>query len=289
MQTLVHKLNARVVGKGDTAIVLSHGFGTDQSVWEPLLPALAARYGVLLYDLASAPTAHPDVFDLRRHGEMAGYADDLAMLMRWFGIDRCHFVGHSMSGMLGLVAGSACPERFQSLFLIGASARYVDEDGYRGGFSRADVLSMLDAIAADFHGWTSDFAPMVLGRAADDLAAQTFLGSLRRMRPDIALLTRKSVLFGDCREKLPLCGLPALVLQSRDDVAVPLEAAVYLVAHLPRARLELIDAEGHLPHLTDPALVQKALLAHLERCEGAGPPVAACAGSAGGHSAPASR
>jgi sigma-B regulation protein RsbQ len=109
------------------------------------------------------------------------------------------------------------------------------------------------------------------------------------MRPDIALLTLKSVLFGDCRQKLPLCGLPALVLQSRDDVAVPLEAAAYLAAHLPRARLELIDAEGHLPHLTDPALVQKALLAHLERCEGAGPPVAACAGSAGGHSAPASR
>jgi len=273
MQMLAHKLNARVVGSGDTTIVLSHGFGTDQSVWEPLLPALVPRYRVLLYDLASAATAHPDVFDLRRHGDIAGYADDLETLMRWSAIDRCHFVGHSMSGMLGLVAASARPERFLSLFLIGASARYVDEEGYRGGFSRTDVLAMLDAISSDFRGWTTDFAPLVLGRAADDRTAQTFLGSLRRMRPDIALLTLRAVFFSDCRDKLPLCDLPALVLQSRNDIAVPLEAAEYLAAHLPAATLELIDAEGHLPHLTDPGLVQKVLLAHLARCEDEGRPV----------------
>lgn len=285
MKMLAHKLNARVVGTGDTAIVLSHGFGTDQSVWDPLLPALMPRYRVLLYDLAGAATADPDVFDLRRHGEIAGYADDLEMLMRRFAIDRCHFVGHSMSGMLGIVAASARPDRFRSLFLIGASARYIDEDGYRGGFSRADVLSMLDAISSDFRGWAKDFAPMVLGRAADDRTALTFLGSLRRMRPDIALLTLRSVFFSDCRDKLPLCDLPALILQSRNDVAVPLEAAAYLAANLPKARLEVIDVEGHLPHLTDPGLVQKALLTHLERCEGAASPVTASAGSAGGRSA----
>lgn len=256
-------LNARIVGRGEQAVVLSHGFGSDQSAWDALVPALAERRRVVLYDLACAGTVDPERFDLRRYGELDGYAQDLIALLHGLAVPRCHFVGHSMSGMIGILAAARRPDLFAGLVTLGASARYLDDGDYRGGFGREELGAILDALAADFREWSRSFGPFMLGRAADDPAARTFVGSLRRMRPDVALSTARMALCGDLRGRLKACAVPTVVLQSRSDPAVPPEAARYLADNLPDARLELLDADGHLPHLTAPDVVLDALLRHL--------------------------
>lgn len=268
MGSVIGSLNGRLVGRGRDVVVLSHGFGGDQGVWDPFVAALSDRYRVLTYDLASSGLAHPDAFDLRRHGDLTGYVEDVEALLRAFGVERCHFVGHSMSGLIGVVAAARRPGRFSSLTLIGGSPRYLDDGEYRGGFQLADMAAMIDAIAADFRQWVRDVAPMFIARPAEDPAAVSFIGSLRRMRPDIALNTLKTALSADVRALLPACTMPALLLQTRNDVAVPLSVAEYMATRLPDARLEILDVEGHLPHLVAPDLVIAPLLQHLARFAG---------------------
>ena len=49
------------------------------------------------------------------------------------------FVGHSVSAMIGVLAAAEEPERFGRLVLVGPSPRYIDDEGYVGGFTREDI------------------------------------------------------------------------------------------------------------------------------------------------------
>jgi sigma-B regulation protein RsbQ len=62
--------------------------------------------------------------------------------------------------------------------------------------------------------------------------------------------------------------VPTVILQTTVDRAVPMAAAEFLRAHIPGSVLDILDAEGHLPHLTAPDVVGAALRRHLPRFAG---------------------
>jgi pimeloyl-ACP methyl ester carboxylesterase len=258
-----HALNARCIGRGPETIVLAHGFGTDQGVWQRFIPGLAQRFRVVTYDLACAGTADPSYFDLERHGSLEGHAVDLIEVLAEQKVSRCTFVGHSVSGMIGVLASVEHPELFQHLILIGASARYLDDGDYKGGFDAAAIETVLHAIEVNFRAFAQSYAPLAMDRPLEDPASQTFLASMLRMRPDIAVGMAKAIFFSDYRAVLPNCSVPTTVLQTRRDAAVTNEAALYLRDHLPQSDLEYIETTGHLPHLSAPEAVETALQRHL--------------------------
>lgn len=122
--SLLEVLNVRVVGTGERFLVLSHGFGTDQSAWQKVLPYLVRDYRVVLYDLVCAGSVNPDNFDFARYTSLDPYVDDLLEVLAALRIERCAFVGHSISAMIGCLASIRRPELFTKLVLLGASPRY---------------------------------------------------------------------------------------------------------------------------------------------------------------------
>lgn len=120
---LLEALNVRVVGSGERFLVLAHGFGTDQSAWQRILPFFTPHYRVILYDLVCAGSVNPDYFDFRRYTSLDAYVDDLLNILDALSVDRCAYVGHSFSAMLGILASIRRPELFTKLILIGASPR----------------------------------------------------------------------------------------------------------------------------------------------------------------------
>ena len=74
------------------------------------------------------------------------------------------FVGHSVSAMIGVLAADArSPERFGRLVLVGPSPRYIDDDGYVGGFTREDIDELLESLDSNYLGWSSAMAPVIMG------------------------------------------------------------------------------------------------------------------------------
>ena len=120
---LLEALNVRVVGSGEKILVLAHGFGTDQSAWQRILPYFSPNYRVILYDLVCAGSVDPDYFDFRRYTTLDSYVDDLINILDALSVDRCAYVGHSVSAMIGILASIRRPELFSKLILIGASPR----------------------------------------------------------------------------------------------------------------------------------------------------------------------
>lgn len=125
-ETLLERLNVRVVGAGERVVVLSHGFGTDQSAWQRILPYLVRDHRVVLYDLVCAGSVNPDYFDFGRYTTLDAYADDLLDILDALRVERCAaLVAHSVSAMIGVLAAIRRPALFAKLILIGASPRWA--------------------------------------------------------------------------------------------------------------------------------------------------------------------
>ena len=271
LRKLSNLLNAQVLGNGPETLVLAHGFGCDQSSWQHLSPWLMQRYRVVVFDLACAGTVATEAFDMRRHGDINGYVDDLLTVLDDLEIDRCIYIGHSASGMIGLLASIRQPRRFEKVIAMGASARYRNDHDYIGGFDAPSLNAIFDAIEQNFRDWARSFAPIAVGRDVEDPATMEFTRSLLSLRPDIALVAAKTIFLGDWRAQLPACPVPTVILQSNNDPAVPAAAAEYLHRHLPLSEFELMDTKGHLPHLSAPYVVSLALRRYLPRFQPHGP------------------
>jgi sigma-B regulation protein RsbQ len=163
--------------------------------------------------------------------------------------------------MIGLLAAIEEPERFRKLMLLGASPRYLNDGDYRGGFEQADIDGLYEAMAANYHAWVSGFAPFAMGNADKPELARHFAETLSEIRPDIALAVARIIFQSDHRADLGKLTVPTLVVQSMSDAAVPMAVGEYLASHIPNAELLVLDATGHLPHLSAPDAVTAAIRA----------------------------
>ncbi|RLN42606.1 putative strigolactone esterase D14 [Panicum miliaceum] len=262
---LLQILNVRVVGSGERVVVLSHGFGTDQSAWSRVLPYLTRDHRVVLYDLVCAGSVNPEHFDFRRYDTLDSYVDDLLAILDALRIPRCAFVGHSVSAMIGILASIRRPELFAKLILIGASPRFLNDNEYHGGFELPEIQQVFDAMAANYSAWATGYAPLAVG-ADVPAAVQEFSRTLFNMRPDISLHVCRTVFNTDLRGVLGMVRAPCVVVQTTRDVSVPASVAAYLKAHLGgRTTVEFLQTEGHLPHLSAPGLLAQVLRRALAR------------------------
>jgi sigma-B regulation protein RsbQ len=254
-------------GTGDTTVVLGHGVGTNQSAWNAQLPVLlAAGYRVLTYDFAGATKETEQYFSPRHHRTIYGFAEDLLVMLHALELHKVIYVGHSIGGMIGVLACLADPARFDCLVLMGASARYMDDPstGYVGGFSPDQVETLLQAASENYVQWANGFAPVMVGQENAHLSAAEFTRNLLSLRPDVVHATLAAALRSDHRSEVEQLQIPLYVLQTSVDEAVPMAAAQWLATHGRARALIEIPTHGHLPHITAPDAVNTALLQCLQ-------------------------
>lgn len=137
----------------------------------------------------------------------------------------------------------------------------MNDEGYYGGFEQRELEGVYEDMKSNFRSWVTGFAPRAVGEDLQSPAVQEFSRTYYTIRPDIALSVVKTTFQSDLRVILPLVTVPCHLLQTMKDMAVPLEAAQYLQRHLGGwSTMEILNTEGHLPHLSHPAVVIPAIL-----------------------------
>ncbi|MEY5100627.1 MAG: hypothetical protein RJA36_3346 [Pseudomonadota bacterium] len=260
-----------VHGHGPEVVVLGNGFGCTQRAWQAQVARLRERYRVVTFDLAGSTAATLPAYQASRHGRLFGFAEDLVAIVDALDIRGAAYVGHSVSGLIGMLAVNADPGLFSRVVLMGASARYVDDpaSAYQGGATTESVEAMLASMASDYAGWANGFSQVAMGNPDQPDLAADFASSLKVMRPDIACAVLGMLLLADHRADAELYGeqgVPTLLLQTARDFAVPLEATQWL-ARATRGELHLLDVDGHFPHMAAPELVSRAIMDFLARDE----------------------
>ncbi|KAL6503493.1 Strigolactone receptor KAI2d5 [Orobanche gracilis] len=256
--------NVRVIGSGQTTVVLSHGMGIDQSVWRHLVPRLVDQYKVILYDHMGAGTTNPNSYDFDRYATLNGYANDLLAILEEFSIVQCIHVGHSFSAMVGAMASILRPDLFHKLIMISATPRVSNTEDYYGGLKQEEVDQLLHGLETNFNSMVHGMAPLVIGADMDSEVVQEYSRSLFNMRPDIALSVTRMLSTYDMRPFLGSVVVPCHIIHSCKDHAVPMTVAEYIHENLGgRSILEVMSTEGHLPHLSAPEITIPVLLRHI--------------------------
>lgn len=237
---------------GAQPLLFVHGFGCDQHIWRHVAPRFEDAFTVVTLDLVGAGASDLSAYDPVRHGSLQGYADDVLDVLRELDLRDVVLVGHSVSATIGVLAVVTEPERFDKLVLVAPSPRYVDDDGYTGGFSEADIAELLDSLDSNYLGWSSAMAPAIMGNPDRPELGAELTASFCRTDPDIARRFARVTFLSDNRADLPRVPVPSLVLQCTDDVIAPVAVGRYVTDAIPDARLVMLDATGHCPNLSAP-------------------------------------
>ena len=204
----------QVLGQGDRDIVIVPGLISHLDLWweDPY----AARFYRRLASLGRLI-----MFDKRDTGLS----------------DRAVLFGYSEGGPMSILFAARYPEQVTALILGAASARWPTAPGYPCGERTEEMASALEDLAARRWGQGDSiewYAPSLAGSDA----ARRSLARWERMAasPSAVLRMLRMIREIDVRDVLPGLGVPALIIQRRQDRITPPCHGRYLAAHLPGAR-----------------------------------------------------
>jgi pimeloyl-ACP methyl ester carboxylesterase len=213
-------------------LLLVHGLGVSGAVFQPILPALAAHYRVIIPDLRghghSRCLPGPDSVE-----RMAADIDDLLDLL---GVQPCFMLGYATGGAVVQQIARAYPERVRALALVcsyarsAATLREQIECRLRPELYRLLGTRGVGALAARR-------AP-----ARDSAFVREMIAANHGQR--VAPVAR-AVLSFDSRPWLRELVCPALVVGGEADTTNPPHHAHELASLIPNAQLRTLPRAGH--------------------------------------------
>ena len=214
-------------------LILSSSLGTTHRMWDPNVPALATRYGVVRYD-------HPG-HGGSPHGPrtIEGLAREVLELADHLHVDRFTFCGISLGGFLGIWLGANAPERLVRLFLCCTAPRLPPPQQWldRAANVREHGVELIaDSVVARW--FTPRFDDIARYR---DMLASTPAEGYARCCEAIAPM--------DLRDDLSRIKVPTTVIFGRHDPVTGDEprrllAEVGDVVELDAAHLATVEAAG---------------------------------------------
>jgi 3-oxoadipate enol-lactonase len=235
---------------GAPVLVVANSLGSTAAMWEAQMPELLRRFRVLRYDLrghgASPPSREP--FDI---GALAG---DVLELLDDLRLDRIHFCGLSLGGMIGLWLGSHAPSRLGRLVLCNTAAKLGPAEMWNTRIDAVRRRGMAAIVPAVIERWFSadfrDRKPAEVERARQMLLAND---------PGGYAAACAAIRDMDQRHHVIDVRVPTLIVAGKRDVATPPSEGRWLAERIQGARLVELDA-AHLSNIEAEVQFTAALL-----------------------------
>lgn len=239
---------------GASGLVLLNSIGTDMDLWEPLIPALRARFAVLRIDTRGhgASDAPEEDYTMRQ------LADDVFAVMDCAGLTTAAVAGVSLGGMIAMDMALARPERVDAAALVCTSAT----------MDRAAWQSRVDTVRSEGMAAIADLA---MGRFLSPGFAAANLGLAATIRRQ--LLTMDPAGYAGCAAAIRDMTLvdaikdivcPVLVVTGDTDTSTPWAGhGEHLIARIPGALHRALPC-AHLAPIEAPEALVGAMLAFLD-------------------------
>jgi pimeloyl-ACP methyl ester carboxylesterase len=242
-------------------LLLVAGLATDSQSWAPILPGLAARHRVMVFDHRGvgrttpqdAPTSIPQM------------AEDALALARHLGCGTFSVLGHSLGGCIALDLASRYPAVVERLVVAAAAARNSARNGSLLADWAADRAAGMDPARwfRTFFYWifTADFfedpaAVAAAVRQAVDYPYPQGTAALARQVGALAAF--------DGRAGLAAIRARTLVLAGREDLLFPPAVCAELAAAIPGAASAVIEGAAHALFLEQPEAFVSAVTRFLD-------------------------
>ncbi len=235
-------------------VMLSNSLMSNHTMWDPQIEALSTEYRVLRYDTRGhGASAAPDgPYSIAMLGE------DAVALMDGLGLDRVHFCGLSMGGMIGQHLGAKHGDRLKSLTLCDTAcvmppASLWDERivQAREGGTGAVVDATLERWFTAPYRESGNPEVEKIGAMIRGTDVEGFAGCAAAIR-DM-----------DQTGLLGSIDTDTLVIVGEHDPGTPVSAAEVLHEKIDGSQLVVIEDSAHLCNIEQPAAFNSALLGFL--------------------------
>lgn len=250
MQDICTTYHVNVTGKGNKTLLFAHGLGCDQNVWRYIIPALEDDHKIVLFDYIGSGKSDLSRYSKQRYSSLDGYADDILAICAALDLREVIFVGHSVSGMIGMLAAIKRPALFSRLIMIGPSPCYLNEPAYSGGFDRENIEQLLAMMKENYVEWAAFFAPKAMGNEDRPELSNTLKTAFCKADPAITCDFASVTFLSDNRKDLNQLTVPTLILQPANDIVAPKHIGEYMQQHIRDSTLYYMQATGHFPHLS---------------------------------------
>ncbi len=238
-------INYQITGAGPV-VVFAHSLASDLSMWDAQVAALADRFTLLRFDSRGHGASSAPLGDYTWDVVCA----DLIGLLDGLGIDRVHFVGLSMGGMLGQHLVLRSPERIASLVLACTTSGFPAGAGAvwpeRVAVVRAQ--GMISQVESTLARWFT--APF---RAANPEVTKR-IGAIIAATPPAGYIGWASAILGiDLTDRLGDIHCPTLVIGGAEDPSTPPALQEIIAEKINGARLAIIAQAAHLANIEQAA------------------------------------
>jgi pimeloyl-ACP methyl ester carboxylesterase len=237
-----------VYGSGEPAIILIHGWATDENYWSAQLPVLKARYTVVTLNLAG----HGASGSNRNDWSIANYAQDVAAVAHEIHNRQLVLVGHSMGATVALAAAPLLGQRVIGLIAVEA-LRSVGQPP----LSAREIDRRVAPFSSDFIAETRKLVTTSLFPAnANPALVQKVAYDMSLESQAVAVPSMRALLSLNLDALLPAIHVPVYAINSD---LTPTDA-VRIRKSLPDFSLDVLDRTGNFPMLEDPARFNPLLL-----------------------------
>lgn len=247
----VGELRTHYALTGDKApvLVFSNSLGTDFSMWDSQMAELERRFRILRYDTrghgqSSVTQGDYSIEQLGR--DVLGLLDSLRL-------DRVHFCGLSMGGMIGMWLGVHAPSRLHRLVLCNTAARIGTKEMWNARIATVRKDGMKSVAAAVIERW---FTPGFRALSAEKVARAQRM--LENSPPAGYAACCAAIRDMDQCETVAQIKAPTLVIYGASDPVTPAAEAHFLTEQI-RGAVEVELAAAHLSNVEQPDAFTQAV------------------------------
>ncbi len=253
------KMNYEISGReGAPVVILSHSLGSSLIMWNPQLEVLEPHYQVLRYDTrghgkSNAPSG-AYTFDM--------LGEDVLGLLDALDIEKVHFVGLSMGGMIGQCLALNHPERLEKLVLCDTAALLPEEAQpiWQERIELAREKGIEALVGETLERW---FTPPFLRRNPPEvkLIREQFLST-----PVDGYIGCSEAIRGlNYLERLSEIKMATLIMVGEEDPGTPVAAAEAMQQRIVGSSLVVLPSAAHLSNVEQAEAFNSALISFLQR------------------------
>jgi pimeloyl-ACP methyl ester carboxylesterase len=220
---------------------LQHGVGRSTKFWYHWVPALAREYRVIRRDMrghgqSSAPP--PD-----HKWSLNELAEDMLAFMDAVGLERVHYLGESIGGIVGILFATRWPERFKSLTICNSPTALRRPEGQALSGTHGSVSKALAMEGS--RGWGRLLIEQRVISGNSPAHTEWVLNELAKTPAHVLQGVTRTLDGADTSPMLPQVKVPTLILAPSRSPITWLSDQIKMRTLIPNARIAVIEGPGH--------------------------------------------
>lgn len=240
-------------GKGKPLVVI-HGWGMNQHVWQPIKQALEQHFSVYWLDLPG-------------HGInqalLLGSMDDVSALIAEHISEQSIILAWSLGGLIAQNIALQQPNKVSELILVASSLSFVQRDHWQNAMQAETLAGFIDNLQADFEGTLKRFL------ALQFMKVKNVQRQVKQLREDLLANPPSKAALSDGLKILQTADFTRAEQTIKShwilgelDRLIPKTVADDL-AKQPNSQVDVIAGAGHAPFISHPDEFMQSVLSHV--------------------------